>query len=73
MDSAGARLLVERIRAAATIGRVVQVERPAPELELSAGDTGTIQVIRDEGWLVAWDKGLTLVVDPEVVSLRIVA
>jgi hypothetical protein len=73
MDSAGARLLVERIRAAATIGRVVQVERPAPDLELAAGDTGTIQLIRDEGWLVAWDKGSMLVVDPEIVSLRIVA
>ena len=40
---------------------------------LSVGDTGTIRAITDDGWLIAWDKGPSLVIDPDAVSLRVMA
>jgi hypothetical protein len=73
VDSLGARLLVDRIRAGVTVGRVIKVERDAPELDLCVGDAGTIRDITPEGWLVAWEKGTTFVVDPAAVGARVMS
>jgi hypothetical protein len=73
MDSSGARLLVERFRSAVTVGRVIIVDRDTPELDLRVGDTGTVRAITDQGWLVAWEKGPTLLIDPTEIAARVMS
>lgn len=75
MDANGARLLAARIRAGVRIGTTIEIVEIADAAHgLGAGDRGTVRDITETGGiLVAWDRGFSLELDPDVFSFRALA
>ena len=71
MDSLGARHLAARLRARVPVGTTIVLERDAPEGSgLVAGDRGVVNEITPQGVVVEWDRGFSLVIDPDETPYR---
>jgi hypothetical protein len=71
MDAEGARQLANRIKAGVWIGMRVELVDAGSEAQLSAGDRGVVEEIDDHGNVVVkWDRGFSLVIDPDRSPLR---
>lgn len=73
MDAAGAIQLAARIRAGVRIGTTIEVLDDASGDGLEPGDRGVVRAISPEGVLVAWERGFSLEIDPDVTRYRAAA
>jgi len=66
----GARELAARIRAGVRVGAVIEVVQDGSGDGLVPGDRGVVEAISPDGVLVAWDRGFSLEIDPDVTAYR---
>ncbi len=70
MDALGARHLAARIRAGVRVGAEIELDCDAVESGLRAGDRGVVTAITLDGVLIEWDKGFSLQIDPQALSIH---
>ena len=70
MDALGARHLAARLRAGVRVGTTIVLEHDDPGSGLYAGDRGVVLEITPEGVAVEWERGFSMVVDPQTVPYR---
>ena len=73
MDTIGARHLAARLRAGVRVGTTIVLERSDTESGLCAGDRGVVNEITPDGVVVEWDRGFSLVIDPEAMPYTTLA
>jgi len=66
----GARELAARIRAGVRVGAVIEVVQDGSGDGLVPGARGVVEAISPDGVLVAWDRGFSLEIDPDVTAYR---
>jgi hypothetical protein len=70
MDANGARQLAARIRWGVSVGMTVELLDPGGDARLSMGDRGVVEAIDEQGFVVRWERGFTLEIDPERATFR---
>ena len=53
-----------------SVGTTIRLERDDVESGLRAGDCGVVNEITPDGIVVEWERGFSLVVDPETMPYR---
>lgn len=73
MDALGAIQLAARIRAGVRVGATIEVVEAGAGEGLRPGDRGVVRAISPDGILVAWERGFSLEIDPDVTRYRTAA